>query len=98
MLSGRAVLGFGGITSADKPACGPEDVAIAEDCLVTVDVQQGNVDDLALRDRDRLDPRAVSTADRMPEGDHIVLFSDPLGMGPRREQTHDFLAHGIEVG
>jgi len=93
-----AVLGFDGITAADKPACGAEDIGVAEDGCITVDADQGNVDDLALLDRDRLDPRAVSTPDRMAERDHIVLLSDLLGMPRRREHAHGFLAHGIEVG
>ena len=97
-LSRCAVLGFGGITAADKPACGAEDVAVAIDGFVTVDANQRNMDDLALLDRDRLDPRTVSTADRVTEGDHIILLSDLLGTVHRREHAHDLFAHGIEVG
>ena len=98
VLSRCAVLGFGGITAADKPACGPEDISVAEDCVVTVDSHQGNMDDLALRDWDRLDPRAVSTADRVAEGDHIVLLNDFLVTGCRREHAHGLFAYGIEIG
>ena len=98
MLSWDAVLGFGGITAADKPACGAEDVGVSEDGVVAVGANQGNVDDLALLDRDRLDPRAVSTADRVTEGDHIVHVSDLLGTGCRRKHAHSLFAHGIEVG
>jgi len=47
-----AVLGFDGITAADKPACGAEDIGVAEDGSITVDADQGNVDNLALLDRD----------------------------------------------
>jgi len=46
------VLGFDGITAADKPACWAEDIGVAEDRVVTVDANQGNVDDLPLLDRD----------------------------------------------
>ena len=52
MLSRCAVLGFGGITAADKPTCRAEDVSVAEDGLVAVDTDRGNVDHLALLDRD----------------------------------------------
>ena len=97
-LSRCAVLGFGGIAAPDKPACGAEDVAVAIDGFVTVDANQRNMDDLALLDRDRLDPRTVSTADRVAEGDHIVLFSELLGTVRRREHAQGLLAHGIEVG
>ena len=97
-LSRCAVLGFGGTTAPDKPACGAEDVAVAEDGFVTIDANQRNIDYLPLLDRDRLDPRAINTADRVAEGDHIVLLNNFLGTGPSREHAHDFLAHGIEVG
>ena len=98
MLSRRAVLGFRCITAADEPAGGTEDLGVSEDGVITVDANQGNVDDLTLLDSDRLDPRAVSTADGMAEGDHIVLFNDLLGTGARREHAHGLFAHGIEVG
>ena len=97
-LSRCAVLCFGGITAADKPACGAEDVAVAKDGFITVDANHRNMDDLTLLDRDRLDPRAVSTADWVAEGDHIILLSDLLGTVHRREHAHGLPAHGIEVG
>ena len=56
MLSRCAVLGFRGIAATDKPACRAEDVSVAEDSLVAVDTEQGNVDHLTLLDRDGLDP------------------------------------------
>jgi len=93
MLSRCAVLRLGSIATADKPTCGAKHIGI-----VTVDANQGNMDDLAFLNRDRLDPRAVSTANGMAEGDHIVLLNDLLGTGHRREHTHGLLAHGIEVG
>jgi len=34
----------------------------------------------------------------MAKRDHIVLLSDLLGTGGRREHAHGLLAHGIEVG
>jgi len=98
MLSRCAVLSFRCITAADKPACGAEDIGVTKDGVVTADANQGNVDDLAFLDRDRLDPRAVSTANGMPEGDHIVLFNDLLVTGRWREHAHGLFAHGIEVG
>jgi len=98
VLSWCAVLGFGGTTAADEPSCGAEDVGVAEDGVVAVNSNQGNVDDLALPDRDHLDPRAVSTADGVAEGDHIVHVSDLLGTGPSRKHAHGLFAHGIEVG
>src|SRR5258706_2344107 len=55
-LSRCTVLGLGGITAADEPACRAEGVSVAEDDLVAVDAERGNVDRLALLDRDRLDP------------------------------------------
>jgi hypothetical protein len=98
VLSRCAVLGFCGITAADKPACGAEDIAIAEDGFVTVDANQGNVDNLALLDRDRFDQRTVSTANGMAEGDDIVLLNDLLSTDRRREHANGLFAHGIEVG
>ena len=98
MLSRRAVLCFGGIAATNKPACGAEDVAVAKDCFITVDVHEGNADDLSFRDRDRLDPRAISTADGMAERYHIVFLNNLLAMGHRREHAQSLLAHGIEVG
>ena len=56
MLPRCAVLGFGGIAAADEPACGAKDVSVAKDGLVAADTEKGNVDHLALLDRDRLDP------------------------------------------
>src|SRR5258706_4540600 len=53
MLTRCTVLGFDGITAADEPACRAGGVSVAEDA---VDVERGNVDHLALLDRDRLDP------------------------------------------
>jgi len=98
VLSWCAVIGFDGITTADEPACGAEDVGVSEDGVVAIDANQGGVDDLALPDRDHLDPRAVSTADGVAEGDHIVHVSDLLGTGRRWEHAHGLFAHGIEVG
>ena len=51
-----AVLGFGGIATTDEPARGTEDVGITKDFFVAVNTDRGNVDDLALLDRNRLDP------------------------------------------
>jgi len=98
VLSWDAVLGFGSITAADEPGCWAEDVGVSEDGVVAVDANQGNVDDLALPDWDRLDPRAVSTADRVAEGNGIVHVSDLLGTGCRRKHAHGLFAHGIEIG
>jgi len=98
VLSWCVVFGFSGIAAAGKPTCGAKHISVAEDGCISVDADHGNVDDLALLDRDRLDPRAVSTANGMAEGDHIVLLSDLLGMAQRREHAHGLLAHGIEVG
>jgi len=56
MLTRYAVFGFGGITAADEPACRAEGISVAEDGLIAVDAHRRNVDDLALLDRDRLDP------------------------------------------
>ena len=98
MLSGCTVLGFCGITAANKPACRAEDVSVAEDGLVAVDTDRGNMDHLALLDRDRIDPRAVSTANGLAERDDIVLFNGLLITGSRREHAHGLLAYGIEVG
>jgi len=97
-LSRCAVLSFRGITAADKPACGAKDIDVTKDGVVTVGANQGNIDDLAFLDRDRLDPRAVNTADGMAERDHIVLFNDLLVTGRRREHAHGLFAHSIEVG
>ena len=93
-----AVLGLGGIASADEPARGAEDVGIAKDIFVAVDANRGDVDDLALLHWDCLDPRAVSTANGVTEGDDIVRLSDLFITGRRREHAHDLLAHSIEVG
>ena len=98
MLSRCAVLSFCRIATADKPARGAEDTGVSEDGVVTVDANQGNVDDLAFLDRDRLDPRAVNTADGMAERDHIILFNDLLGTGRRRKHAYGLFAYGIEVG
>ena len=56
ILSRCAVFCFCGITAADEPACRTEDFSIAEDGLVAVDTERGNVDHLAFLDRDRIDP------------------------------------------
>ena len=56
MLSWCTVLGFGGVTAADEPACRAEDVSVAEDGLVAVDTDRGNMDHLAPLDWYRLDP------------------------------------------
>jgi len=97
-LARSAVLGFGGIAAADEPASRAEDVRVAEDVLIAVDTDRGNVDDLALLDGDRLDPRIVSAANGVAEGDDIVRFGDLFIPGGRGEHAHDLFAHGIEVG
>ena len=97
-LTRCAVLGFGRIAAADEPARGAEDVSVAKDLFVAVDTNRGNVDDLALLDWDRLDPRTVGATNRVTEGDDIVRLSDLFVTGRRREHAHDLFAHGIEVG
>ena len=52
MLPLCAVLCFCDITAADKPACRAEDVSVTEDGLIAVNTERGNVDNLALLDRD----------------------------------------------
>ena len=52
MLAWCAVLSFCGIAAADEPTCRTEDVSVAEDGLIAVDADQGNMDHLALLDRD----------------------------------------------
>jgi hypothetical protein len=97
-LARCAVFGFGGIAAADEPARRAEDVRVAEDVLIAVDADRRNVDHLSLLDGDRCDPRVVSTANRVAEGDDVVRFGDLLVTGGRREHAHDLLADGIEVG
>jgi hypothetical protein len=97
-LTRCAVLGFGGVAAADEPARGAEDIGIAEDVFVAVDGHRGNVDHLALLDWDRFDPGAISTANGVAEGDHIIILSDLLHTRHRREHAHDLLAHGVKVG
>jgi hypothetical protein len=96
-LARCAVLGFDCIGAANQPARGAEDVAVAKDGFVTVDGHRGNVDHLALLDWDRGDPRTVSTADGVAEGDDIVLLNDLFAMGYRREHAHSLFTDGIEV-
>ena len=49
--------------------------------LVAVYSHRGNVDHLALLDRDQLDPLPVNTTDGLAEGNHIVLLNDLLCTG-----------------
>ena len=97
-LARCAELGFGGIATADEPACGSEDVGVPEDVFIAVDADRGNVDDLALLDWNRLDPRTVRATNGVAEGDDIVRLGDLFVTGGRREHAHGLLAHGIEVG
>ena len=76
------------ITVADEPACRAEDVGDAEDGLVAVDTDRRDVDHLALLDRDRLDPSAISTTDGVTEGADLVLLNDFLVTGCSKEHGH----------
>ena len=77
-LAWGAVPGLGSVAPADEPTRGTEGVGVAKDVLVAVNTDRRDVDDLPLLDGDRLDPRAVSAADGVAEGNDVVVFCDLL--------------------